>query len=54
MLSMFAGSVLFSLCIVALVTTINGSFEIGFAAGSYALALATIIFAVLTLLSAVL
>ncbi|KFY68680.1 hypothetical protein V496_00893 [Pseudogymnoascus sp. VKM F-4515 (FW-2607)] len=54
MLSMFAGSVLFSLCIVALVTTINGSFEIGFTAGSYALALATMIFAVLTLLSAVL
>lgn len=54
MLCMFASSVFFSLCIVALITTINGSFEIGFTAGSYALALATMVFAVLTLLSAVL
>ncbi|OBT68723.1 hypothetical protein VE03_02098 [Pseudogymnoascus sp. 23342-1-I1] len=45
MLCLFAGSTFCSLCIVALVTTINGSFEIGFTAGSYALALATMIFA---------
>lgn len=53
MLCLFAGSVFCSICIVALVTTINRSFEVGFTAGSYALALATMLLALLTLLSAV-
>jgi hypothetical protein len=54
MLCLFAVGVLCSICVVAIVTIMNQSFESGLTAESYALALAGIFLAILTFLSAVL
>jgi hypothetical protein len=54
MLWLFAAGVLGSICVVAIATSMNQSFESGLTAGSYALALAGVFLAVLTFLSAVL
>jgi hypothetical protein len=54
MLWLFAAGVLGSICVVAIATAMNQSFESGLTAGSYALALAGVFLAILTFLSAVL
>ncbi|KAH8757118.1 hypothetical protein BGZ57DRAFT_932894 [Hyaloscypha finlandica] len=54
LLCLFAAGVLCSICVVAIVTAMNQSFQSGLTAGSYALALAGVFLAILTFLSAVL
>lgn len=44
----------FSLCTIGIVTVINGSFEAGLTGGSYALGLAAVLLAALTILSVIL
>lgn len=46
-----AASIVFSLCIIGIVTVINGSLEAVLTGGSYALGLATVLLAALTILS---
>jgi hypothetical protein len=54
MLCLFTAGILGSICVVAIATSMNQSFESGLTAGSYALALAGVFLAVLTFLGAVL
>lgn len=53
LLCLIAGSLILSVCVVAVSTAILGNFEAGLTAGSYALALTAIGLAVLTFLSAI-
>ena len=49
-----AVGMVFSLCTIGIVTVINGSFEAGLTGGSYALGLAAVLLAALTILSVIL
>lgn len=53
LLCLILGSILLSACVVAVSTAIQGNFEAGLTAGSYALAITTLGLAVLTFLSAI-
>lgn len=52
-LSLTAGSVIGGICVAAIASVAQHSFESGLAAGSYALGLAAILLALLTLLSTI-